>query len=232
MRRRGVRDFSTVLAVSTACFIGQLTLGIHIRECDEALGMESGAIPDSAITASSSYNVPNVGPSNGRLKVERAGGGWCPKPPVEQGVREWLQVDFKTVHMITGVQTQGRFGHGRGLEYAEEYTLEYWRPGMAEWKPYKRWDGKQIMSGNTDTSTVVLHHLLPPVYASQVRILPYSVHRRTVCLRAEIRGCPSDHGITSYTIPLDGSANDSTDVADLSYDGVVRDDKIQGGLGR
>jgi len=31
---------------------------------------------------------------------------------------------------------------------------------------------------------------------------------------------------------LDGSANDSTDVADLSYDGVVRDDKIQGGLGR
>jgi len=31
---------------------------------------------------------------------------------------------------------------------------------------------------------------------------------------------------------LDGSANDSTDVADLSYDGVVRDNKIQGGLGR
>lgn len=76
--------------------------------------------------------------------MERAGGGWCPKPPVEQGVREWLQVDFGTVHMITGVQTQGRFGHGRGLEYAEEYTLEYWRPGMAEWKPYKRWDGKQV----------------------------------------------------------------------------------------
>ncbi|XP_026809567.1 discoidin domain-containing receptor 2-like [Rhopalosiphum maidis] len=232
MRRGGARDFSIVLAVFAACFIGQLTLGIHIRECDEALGMESGAIPDSAITASSSYNVPNVGPSNGRLKVERAGGGWCPKPPVEQGVREWLQVDFGSVHMITGVQTQGRFGHGRGLEYAEEYTLEYWRPGLGEWKPYKRWDGKQIMSGNTDTSTVVLHHLLPPVYASQVRILPYSVHRRTVCLRAEIRGCPSDHGITSYTIPLDGPASDNTDVADLSYDGVVRDDKIQGGLGR
>lgn len=79
-----------------------------------------------------------------RLKVERAGGGWCPKPPVEQGVREWLQVNFEKVHMITGIQTQGRFGNGRGLEYAEEYTVEYWRPGMAEWKPYKRWDGKQV----------------------------------------------------------------------------------------
>lgn len=76
--------------------------------------------------------------------MERAGGGWCPKPPVEQGVREWLQVNFEKVHMITGIQTQGRFGNGRGLEYAEEYTVEYWRPGMAEWKPYKRWDGKQV----------------------------------------------------------------------------------------
>ncbi|VVC28233.1 Coagulation factor 5/8 C-terminal domain,Tyrosine-protein kinase, active site,Protein kinase [Cinara cedri] len=166
-----------------------------------------------------------------KLKVERAGGGWCPKPAVEQGVREWLQVDFKKVHMITGIQTQGRFGNGRGLEYAEEYTIEYLRPGLSDWKPYKRWDGKQIISGNTDTSTVVLHHLLPPVYASQLRILPYSIHRRTVCLRAEIRGCPSDHGITSYTIPLDGSPGNNTEVRDFSYDGTMLKDKIQGGLG-
>ncbi|KAI5730446.1 hypothetical protein M8J76_013756 [Diaphorina citri] len=34
-------------------------------DCDSPLGMESGQIPDSAITASSSY-VPNVGPRNGR----------------------------------------------------------------------------------------------------------------------------------------------------------------------
>lgn len=34
--------------------------------CDRPLGMESGAIPDEAITASSSY-VPNVGPRNGRF---------------------------------------------------------------------------------------------------------------------------------------------------------------------
>lgn len=33
--------------------------------CNEPLGMESGTIPDEAITASSSY-VPNVGPRNGR----------------------------------------------------------------------------------------------------------------------------------------------------------------------
>lgn len=33
--------------------------------CDQPLGMESGDIPDSSITATSSY-VPNVGPQNGR----------------------------------------------------------------------------------------------------------------------------------------------------------------------
>lgn len=39
-------------------------------------------------------------------------------------------------------------------------------------------------------------------------------------------------GIVSYTIPLDGPASDKTDVDDLSYDGTVKGDKIQGGLGR
>ncbi len=32
----------------------------------DALGMESGAIPDAAITASSSYNEQSVGPQNAR----------------------------------------------------------------------------------------------------------------------------------------------------------------------
>ncbi|KAL1117277.1 hypothetical protein AAG570_004603 [Ranatra chinensis] len=36
--------------------------------CDGALGMESGGIPDSSVTASSSY-VPNVGPKNGSSGV-------------------------------------------------------------------------------------------------------------------------------------------------------------------
>ncbi len=34
--------------------------------CDTALGMEKGRIPDSAITASSSYELKSVGPQNAR----------------------------------------------------------------------------------------------------------------------------------------------------------------------
>ena len=34
--------------------------------CRKSLGMQSGAIPDHAITASSSYDGASVGPSNAR----------------------------------------------------------------------------------------------------------------------------------------------------------------------
>ncbi|XP_073975593.1 discoidin domain-containing receptor 2-like isoform X2 [Rhodnius prolixus] len=204
---------------------------LDIRSCDTALGMESGTIPDSAVTASSSY-VPNVGPKNGRLRLERAGGAWCPKPQVESGVREYLQVDLRTVHVITGVQTQGRYDHGRGQEYAEEYTLEYWRPGLDQWRQYSRWDGKQILSGNSDTATVVSHRLMPPVFASQIRVLPYSVHRRTVCLRIELLGCISSDGVVSYSVPKDESWEPGQDLSDVSYDGQLVGSTLVNGLGR
>ncbi|KAJ9584497.1 hypothetical protein L9F63_021151, partial [Diploptera punctata] len=42
----------------------------HVRkavgECRTALGMEEGRIPDTAITASSSYEAKSVGPQNAR----------------------------------------------------------------------------------------------------------------------------------------------------------------------
>ncbi|XP_063234140.1 discoidin domain-containing receptor 2-like [Bacillus rossius redtenbacheri] len=201
-----------------------------MRSCDAALGMQSGDIPDSALSASSSY-VPNVGPRNGRLRTERTGGAWCPRLPVESGVREFLQVDLGQVHVVTGVETQGRYDHGRGQEYAEEYTLEYWRPGLHEWKEYSRWDGKKILSGNTDTSTVVSHRLMPALFASRLRVLPYSVHRRTVCLRVELRGCLFDGGVVSYQIPEEPSADPAQDLTDPPYDGERRDGLLWGGLG-
>ncbi|XP_017882704.1 discoidin domain-containing receptor 2-like isoform X2 [Ceratina calcarata] len=198
-----------------------------IRSCNQSLGMESGDIPDSAITASSSY-VTNVGPRNGRLRKETAGGAWCPKSQIERGIREWLQVDLPGPHVITGVQSQGRYDHGRGQEYVEEYTLEYRRPGFTEWHRYKRWDNKEVLAGNTDTSTVVTHRLVPPIFADQIRILPHSEHRRTVCLRIELRGCQFTGGVVSYTIP----ESPTVELSDVSYDGKRQDNLLTDGLGR
>ncbi|CAK9828903.1 Discoidin domain-containing receptor 2 [Anthophora retusa] len=200
---------------------------LDIRSCNQSLGMESGDIPDSAITASSSY-VTNVGPRNGRLRKETAGGAWCPKSQIERGIREWLQVDLPGPYVITGVQSQGRYDHGRGQEYVEEYTLEYRRPGFTEWRRYKRWDNKEVLAGNSDTSTVVSHRLVPPIFASQIRILPHSEHRRTVCLRIELRGCQDTDGVVSYTIP----ESPTVELSDISYDGKRQDNLLTDGLGR
>ncbi|XP_003702398.2 discoidin domain-containing receptor 2 isoform X1 [Megachile rotundata] len=200
---------------------------LDIRSCNQSLGMESGDIPDSAITASSSY-VTNVGPRNGRLRKETAGGAWCPKSQIERGIREWLQVDLSGPHVITGVQSQGRYDHGRGQEYVEEYTLEYRRPGFTEWRRYKRWDNKEVLAGNSDTSTVVSHRLIPPIFASQIRVLPHSEHRRTVCLRIELRGCKDTSGVVSYTIP----DSPTPELSDISYDGKREDNLLTDGLGR
>ncbi|XP_043676623.1 discoidin domain-containing receptor 2-like isoform X2 [Vespula pensylvanica] len=198
-----------------------------IRSCNQSLGMESGDIPDSSITASSSY-VTNVGPRNGRLRKETAGGAWCPRSQIERGIREWLQVDLPGAHVITGVQTQGRYDHGRGQEYVEEYTLEYRRPTFSEWRRYKRSNNQEVFPGNSDTSTVVSHNLVPPIFANQIRILPHSVHRRTVCLRIELRGCQDTNGITSYTIP----ESPMVELSDTSYDGKRQYNSLTDGLGR
>lgn len=47
----------------------------------------------------------------------------------------------------------------------------------------------QILRGNSDTATVQSHQLKPSFFASHFRLLPYSIHRRTVCLRLELLGC-------------------------------------------
>ncbi|XP_058790525.1 discoidin domain-containing receptor 2-like [Phymastichus coffea] len=201
---------------------------LDIRSCNSALGMESGAIADSALNASSSY-VTNVGPRYARLRKETAGGGWCPKRQIENGVREWIQIDLGGTHMVTAIETQGRFDHGRGQEYTEEYTVEYWRPGFTDWRPYKLWNGKEVLAGNVDTSTIVTRELVPAIFAQQLRVLPHSVHRRTVCLRLELKGCPDHSGIVSYTIP----ESPVEELNDTWYDGV-RDESgyLSGGLGR
>ena len=53
-------------------------------------------------------------------------------------------MDLPGPHVITGVQSQGRYDRGRGQEYVEEYTLEYRRPGFTDWRRYKRWDKKEV----------------------------------------------------------------------------------------
>ena len=46
-----------------------MTYLFFTAQCRTALGMEEGRIPDTAISASSSYEVKSVGPQNARFDI-------------------------------------------------------------------------------------------------------------------------------------------------------------------
>lgn len=52
---------------------------------------------------------------------------------------------------------------------------------------------EQLLRANEDVQTAVRNELSPPIVgANMIRLLPYSQHLRTVCLRFELYGCPYD----------------------------------------
>lgn len=48
------------------------------------------------------------------------------------------------MHVITATETQGRFGNGQGVEFAEAYLLEYWRPRLGKWVRYRDIKGEEV----------------------------------------------------------------------------------------
>ena len=162
-------------------------------QCDQALGMESGDISNSQLTASSSFSDHIVGAHSSRIRTEHRGGAWCPLRPITDEVHEFLQIDLGRLTVLTAAETQGRFGNGRGKEWAETYELEYWRPGwdaQTGWRTYRNVSGQTRLDGNVNSYMARKTPLEPPLVAAKVRLVPRSSHPRTVCLRAELYGCP------------------------------------------
>ncbi|KAK1116891.1 hypothetical protein K0M31_017968 [Melipona bicolor] len=56
--------------------------------------------------------------------------------------KEYLEVNLHSPRILTSTRTQGRFGNGHGVEYTEEYFVEYWRPGFNKWV---RWRNRRGM---------------------------------------------------------------------------------------
>ena len=194
------------------------------RLTEEGLGMESKEIPDSSISASSSYNEKSVGPLFSRLNSDASGGAWCPHSQldIETSGSEWIQVNLTDRFVITAVSTQGRFGHGMGVEFVEEYWLEYSRDYGMTWFKWKDRKGTYILKANTDTNTIKKNSLdLPVVGANMIRIVPFSQYMRTVCLRFEIHGCPfKEDAPIEYSMPDGFFGGRFGDLIDDSYDGL------------
>jgi hypothetical protein len=73
--------------------------------CDNsALGLESGAIKDAQMNASSQYNISNAA-YNGRLHYT-GGPSWCASTSDSS---PYLQIDLGSPHIICAVATQGNY---------------------------------------------------------------------------------------------------------------------------
>lgn len=81
-----------------------------------------------------------------RVRTDRNGGAWCPLKQATTEPEEWVQIDLKSVHMITATGTQGRFGNGVGIEYAEAYMVKYWRPRLSNWIRYHMSNGEEVLT--------------------------------------------------------------------------------------
>ena len=89
--------------------------------------MESGAISDAQITASSQWD-DNHAPRQARLHFKLSGikrGGWS---ALTNDLNQWLQVDLGSYTIVTRVATQGRNGHG---QWVTKYRIQYSDDGVS-----------------------------------------------------------------------------------------------------
>ncbi|XP_058790523.1 discoidin domain-containing receptor 2 isoform X2 [Phymastichus coffea] len=207
------------------------TYGLDLGQCTTALGMESGEIPDEDITASSMYD-PTLGPKHARLRKDRGGGAWCPKNMITKEGKEYLEINLRKPKVLTETRTQGRFGNGHGVEYTEEYYIEYWRTGFTEWRRWKNRRGMDLLVGNDNPQTEKEQSFDPPIVATKIRFIPYTSHIRIVCMRVELYGCPWTEGLVSYSMPQGVERGSELDLTDRTYDGVEQDEYLTGGLGQ
>ena len=111
----------------------------------QALGMESGAIADSQITASSEHDIKH-GPKRARLYtpdstmpgIGLGQGAWCSS---KRDLNQWLQVDLGKVTPVTHVATQGRNSFSPG-QWVRKYKLQSSDDG-ASFLFYKRQENLQ-----------------------------------------------------------------------------------------
>ncbi|XP_070000872.1 discoidin domain-containing receptor 2 [Penaeus vannamei] len=206
-------------------------VSLETDQCDAALGMESGAIPDEHISASSYFDAA-VNAIYGRARVEAGGGAWCPRDMIHNKGKEFLEVNLGGLHVVAKVEVQGRFGNGQGREFARQYKLQFWRPGLAHWVTYADGRGNELLEGNSNTYLAQSSQLSPPIIASRVRFVPFSHYSLTVCMRVEVYGCRYTDGLLSYSMPDGDPRGGDGALRDLTYDGARKDGWLSGGLGQ
>lgn len=97
--------------------------------CSGMLGMVSGLIPDSQITASTQVDR-NWIPENARLITSRS--GWALPPTTHPYTNEWLQIDLGEEKKVRGIIVQGG-KHRENKVFMKKFKIGYSNNG-SDWK--------------------------------------------------------------------------------------------------
>ncbi|XP_013387256.1 lactadherin [Lingula anatina] len=168
-----------------------------IQQCQNLLVSGNNPIPDSHITASSSFAMFGFTPQHSRLTNDASSGtlgGWA----VDGGsinTNQWLQFDLGSKHVITAVVTKGRAldGHNH-YQWVTSYKLHFSSDAVT-WTTYQTECGSDVVfQGNTDTNTLKqntlqgLNKMMPVIFARYVRINPQTFHNYPT-MRGDVLGC-------------------------------------------
>lgn len=163
---------------------------VYNPNCILPLGMKSGRIEDSQITASN--HLDSWEPRLARLDQSGYINAW-----MGRGKMSWIQVDLLRPMLLHGVKTQGVSAKLRD-HYITHFTVSY-SLDRDTWNHYRGNSTRQtyMFFGNMDSSKVKENTFSPPFVARYVRIYPTNYVKKPA-LRMELLGCD----INSCSLPL------------------------------
>nr|XP_032828565.1 discoidin, CUB and LCCL domain-containing protein 2-like [Petromyzon marinus] len=159
--------------------------------CYGKLGMESGTIRDSQLSASSVLAqlgkdgvVMALTLSSARLGY--AGPAWVARladPP------HWLQIDLNKERRVTGIVTAGSGGPPNPSYFVSAYKVQ-WSLDGAAWSTYKNNIGgtDKLFQGNVDSLSPVRNNFVPALVTRLVRVCPIAWHQK-IAMKLELLGC-------------------------------------------
>ncbi|XP_069790013.1 neuropilin-2-like isoform X2 [Narcine bancroftii] len=162
--------------------------------CSDMLGMASGLIPDSQITASSARDY-HWSSGNARLVASRS--GWYPRQPHPQPGAEWIQVALPIPKAVSAIIIQGARGAssvdggmgGENKAFVRKFKLAYSMNGV-NWTFIKESGGQRhkMFEGNMNYDTPEIRRF-DPVPARFVRVYPERWSPAGIGMRFELQGC-------------------------------------------
>ncbi|XP_036372729.1 probable carboxypeptidase X1 [Megalops cyprinoides] len=183
------------------------------------LGLESLRVDDTQLQ-SSSFQRMGLGPHRGRLNIQSGledgdlyDGAWCAR---YEDQNQWLEVDARRPTLFTGVILQGRNSIW-SWDWVHTYKVQLSNDSLF-WKPCMNGTEEAIFEGNQDAETPVLGLLPEPTVARYIRINPQTwFENGTICLRAEVLGCPLPDPNNIYVWETDLGSKDDLDFRHHNY---------------